>query len=143
MKLWEVAVKDSVEPEIRKKIKRLLKPVLSVHLPGKCQFCGTDTTWTINNKPVCPACHVKYGFVSKDRIPDPCEVCGRQGEWCTEGDPIHSLCYIHRDAWFDWTREPFLPRGYWKLLENERDIAWQKAFAEFIQEMKAKQQPIL
>ena len=102
MKLWEVVVKDSVEPEIQKKIRRLLQPVLSVHMPGKCLFCGTDTTWTINNKPVCPSCHVLYGFVKKDRVPDPCEVCGRQGEWCTEGEPIHSLCYIHRDAWFHW-----------------------------------------
>lgn len=102
MKLWEVVVKDNIEPETQKKIRRLLQPVLSVSRPGKCQFCDTVTTWTINNKPVCPACHVQYGFIKKDIIPDPCEVCGRQGEWCTEGEPIHSLCYIHRDAWFHW-----------------------------------------
>lgn len=81
MKPWEIAVKDNVEPEIRKKIRRILKPYHSVGRPQNCLFCSIDTTWTINDKPVCPKCAVEYGFLDKGWLPDPCEVCGRQGEW--------------------------------------------------------------
>ena len=138
MKLWEVVVKDSVEPEIRKKLKRLLKPVLSVNRPDKCWFCGTDTTWTINDKPVCPACHIKYGFMPKDRVPDPCEVCGKQGEWCTEGDPIHSLCYIHRDAWFRWTSPELGFIDSRKEPEKWHQV-WEEGWNKFIACMKEKE----
>ncbi len=139
MKLWEVVVKDSVEPEIQKKIKRLLKPVRSVGRPQNCLFCATDTTWTINDKPVCPKCAVGYGFLGEQWLLDPCEVCSKQGEWATEGDPQHFLCYIHRDAWFDYSREVPLPRGWDKLPKEEAAAAWEKRFNDFVQEMKDKQ----
>ena len=126
-------------PEVQKKLKRILKPVLSV-LGGRqykpCDLCETETSWTVNNRPVCPKCQVVYNFVKADRIPDACEVCGAQGEWVCGKDDQHSLCCRHRDAWLDWTKEPFLPRGYDKLPEKEKDIAWEKGFALFIQEMK-------
>ena len=136
MKGWQVAVSGKLDFETRRKIRRLLQPVFSVDVPGKCLFCGILTTWTINNKPVCPNCHVKYGFVKKDRVPDPCEVCGTQGEWVCGKDDQHSLCFRHRDAWFDYTREVPLPRGYDRLPEDEKDIAWEKRFSDFVQEMK-------
>lgn len=125
-------------PEIQKKLKRILKPILSVlHRQYKpCYLCGTETSWTVNNNPVCPKCQVEYNFTKADRIPDACEVCECQGEWVCGKNDQHSLCCRHRDAWFTWTREPFLPRGYAKLPEEERNIAWEKAFTTFIQEMK-------
>lgn len=102
MKSFEVVVNAKIEPEIQKVIKHVLKPVHSIGQPEHCFFCDTDTTWTINNKPVCPKCAVQYGFLSKQWLLDPCEVCGKQGEWATEGDPQHFLCYIHRNIWFRW-----------------------------------------
>lgn len=137
MKGWQIAVSGKLDFETRRKIRRLLQPVFSVHVPGKCLFCGMLTTWTINNKSVCPNCHVKYGFVKKDRIPDPCEVCGLQGEWCTEGKPIHSLCYIHRDEWFHWERPELKYIDHKK--EPERwDQVWEEGWSKFISCMKEK-----
>ena len=135
MKLWKVVVKDNIEPDIQKKIRRLLKPVLSVHNPGKCQFCGTDTTWTINRMPACPACQVKYGFIKMDYIPDQCEVCGRQGEWCTNGEPIHSLCYIHRDAWFKW-KNPELDFVNHETQPEKWGQVWEEGWGKFINVQK-------
>ncbi len=136
-KPWEIVVSDKVDVDIQKKIKRLLQPVLSVSRPEKCLFCGTDTTWIINRKPVCPACHVQYGFIKKDRIPDPCEVCGLQGEWCTEGEPIHSLCYIHRDAWFRW-KTPELEFIDHKKQPEKWHQVWEEGWARFIALMKER-----
>lgn len=137
MKLWEIVVSDKVGLEVQKKIKRLLKPVLSVHEPEKCLFCGTKTSWTVNNKTVCPACHVKYGFVPEDRVPDPCEVCGQQGEWCTEGEPIHSLCYVHRDAWFNW-KNPELEFIDHKKQPEKWNQVWEEGWAKFVAFMKER-----
>ena len=126
-------------PEVQKKLKRILKPVLSV-IGGRqykpCGLCGIETSWTINNHPVCPLCSIKYGFLTKAYDYGPCEICSRQGEWLCGKDDQHSLCCRHRDAWFDWTKEPFLLRGYHNLPEEEKDIAWEKGFALFIQEVK-------
>ena len=128
---WEIVVKESVDFDLRRRIKRVLRPTFGIATPGKCAFCSTPTTWTINNSHVCPACSVVYGFMSADRIPDLCEVCGKQGEWCTEGKIVHSLCFTHRDTWFRWTRA-----GQGKLeYEKNPDLweaAWEKNFAEFI-----------
>ena len=136
-KLWEIVVSDKVEPEVRKKLKRLLQPVDSVGQPEKCYFCNTETTWTINRKPVCPACSVLYGFIKEDYLPDPCEVCGKQGEWCTAGEPIHSLCYIHRDAWFHW-KIPFLDYIDLKKQPEKWHQAWEEGWAQFVAFMKEK-----
>jgi len=135
MKSFEIVASDKLDADIQKKIKRLLQPVLSIGQPAKCLFCDTETTWTINNKPVCPACSVKYGFMKNDRIPDPCEVCGRQGEWCTDGDPVHSLCYIHREAWFRWGRPEleFIDR---KKHPEKWSEAWDEGWAKFVAFMK-------
>ena len=131
-------------PEVQKKLKRILKPVLSV-IGGRqykpCGLCGIETSWTINNNPVCPLCSIKYGFLTKAYDYGSCEICSRQGEWLCGKDDQHSLCCRHRDAWFDWTKEPFLPRGYDNLPEKEKDIAWEKGFALFIQEMKEAIKP--
>lgn len=137
----EINVIGVDDPLIRRRLKRIAKPDWGVGniRPRPCLLCGEETSWTVNNHPVCPLCQAKYGFIKRDYLPDPCEVCGAQGEWVCGKDDQHSLCFRHRDAWFDWTREPFLPRGYDKLPENEKDIAWEKAFAEFIQKMKAEQ----
>jgi hypothetical protein len=136
-KPWEVVVQDGIEPEVKKKLKRLLQPVPSVRGPEKCLFCGTMTTWRINNKPVCPACSVKYGFDKADRIPDPCEVCGRQGEWCTEGDPVHSLCYVHRDEWFHWSNPKLNHIDHKKQPEKWHQV-WEEGWAEFVAFMKER-----
>jgi len=132
----EINVKGVDDPLIRRRLKRISKPDLSVGNIRKCLLCGLETSWTVNSQPVCPLCQGKYGFVKKDYLPDPCEVCGAQGEWVCGKNDQHSLCWRHRNAWFVWTKEPFLPRGYHKLPENEKDIAWEKAFATFLQEMK-------
>lgn len=131
-----IGVDDSL---IKRRLKRIAKPDSGVGNIRPCLLCQNETSWTVNNYPVCPLCQARYGFVKKNWLPDACEVCGRQGEWVCGKDDQHSLCHRHRDAWFDWTREPFLPRGYDKLPEDEKDIAWEKAFAEFIQEMKSQQ----
>ena len=137
MKLWEVVVRDSIEQEIRRKIKRLLKPTHSVGRPQNCLFCGVDTTWTINDKPVCPKCAVGYEFLGEQWLLDPCEVCGKQGEWATDGDPQHFLCYIHRDNWLSWdTDRNYLLKGSEKLPEVEKHLVWEKCFNTFIQEAK-------
>ena len=139
-KYWEIVIAPDLDAEVRRKIRRVLKPVTSVAPnPGGCVFCDEKTTWTINNKLVCPRCSAKYGFVNPKWLPDACEVCGQQGEWVCGKDDQHSLCWRHRDAWFSWTREPFLPRGYDKLPESEKHAAWEKSFATFIQEMKTRE----
>ncbi|GAH56941.1 unnamed protein product [marine sediment metagenome] len=136
MKPWEIVVSDKIEPQLRKKVKRLLKPVLSVAgSPAKCELCGTDTTWTVNNRRVCPACNVQYGFTPGYVIPDACEVCGKQGEWCTDGEPIHSLCYIHRDVWFRW-KNPELEFIDHKKQPEKWHQAWEEGWAKFIAFMK-------
>ena len=135
MKLWEIVPSDKLDAEVRKKIKRLLRPVLDVRQPDKCYFCATETTWTINKKHVCPACSVKYGFANDYRIPDPCEVCGRQGEWCTDGHPVHSLCFVHRDGWFHW-KKPELDNIDSKKEPEKWHQAWDEGWARFVACMK-------
>jgi len=130
-------VSDKVAPDIQKKIKKLLKPYRSVGRADKCLFCGVDTTWTLNKKPVCPRCAVRYKFLGEQWLLDPCEVCGKQGEWATEGDPQHFLCYIHRDAWFHWNI-PFLD-----FIDHEKQPekwyqAWEEGWAKFVAFMKEK-----
>ena len=142
MKLWKVVVKDTIAPEIQRKIKRLLQPILEVYQPGKCFFCGTLTTWGISRKNVCPACHVKYGFVSADRIPAACEVCGRQGEWwCAGGKTAHSLCYIHRDAWFHWRRSPELDYINSEREPEKGEKVWEDVWNKFVAFMKERPEP--
>ena len=127
------------EAKLQRKIKLILKPVLGV-IGGrryeKCKLCGAETSWTVNNHPVCPKCCSKYGFAQGYLIPGACEICGAQGEWvCGKADD-HSLCHRHRDAWFDYSKEVPLPRGWDKFPEDEKDAAWDKRFGNFIQEMK-------
>ena len=131
MKLWEVVVSDKVEPEVQKRIKRLLKPTRSVGRPQSCLFCDVDTTWTINDKPVCPKCAVKYKFLTEQWLLDPCEVCGKQGEWATDNDPQHFLCYIHRDKWFHWNRYELDDVGHKKEPVKWRQ-AWEESWARFV-----------
>ncbi|KKK53294.1 hypothetical protein LCGC14_3096230 [marine sediment metagenome] len=131
MKPWKVTVSNKIEPEIQKKFKRLLRPVLSVAgRPEKCRFCETMTTWTINNQHVCPACHVKYEFLKSWRIPDKCEVCAGQGEWCTDNGG-HSLCYLHRNAWHRW-KIPELDFIDHAKQKEEWLQAWEEGWAKFI-----------
>jgi hypothetical protein len=98
-KVWRVEVEHTLEPEVQRMLRRVLKPDLSVAgSPGKCVFCEEKTTWTINKCYVCPRCNAKYGFMREDYLPDPCEVCGAQGEFvCGEHDE-HSLCFRHRQS---------------------------------------------
>lgn len=138
MKSFEIVVSDKVDADIRKQIKRVLKPARSIGNPQKCLFCGTDTTWTINDKPVCPKCAVEYGFLDKGWLPDSCEVCGRQGEWWTEGDSPHFLCYIHRDAWFHWTN-PELRLFDFKTDPEKWDQVWNEGWNKFVAFMKEKE----
>jgi len=135
-KLWEIVSSKSLEPEIQKKIKKLLKPHLSVGRPQNCLFCGTDTSWTINDNPVCPKCAVQYKFLGEQWLLDPCEVCGKQGEWATDGDPQHFLCYIHREEWFHWKR-PALDHIDHKKEPEKWRRAWDEGWAEFVAFMKA------
>lgn len=130
-KLWEIVVSDRVELEIAKKIKRLLRPSRSVGRPQKCLFCEVETSWTLNDKPVCPKCAVKYKFLGEQWLLDPCEVCGRQGEWATEGDPQHFLCYQHRDNWFCWEKSGLRHIDHKKQPE-EWERAWDKEWADFV-----------
>ena len=132
-KLWEIVVSDKVEPEIAKKIKKLLKPYQSVGRVEKCLFCGVDTTWTLNNKNVCPKCSVKYGFLGEQWLLDPCEVCGQQGEWATDGDPQHFLCYRHRDEWLhsNWRNPELSYIDSRKEPEKWRQV-WEEGWAKFI-----------
>ncbi|GAH90697.1 unnamed protein product [marine sediment metagenome] len=129
-------------PEVQKKLKRILKPVLSVlglwqYKP--CALCGTETSWTVNGRPVCPKCSVKYSFIKADRIPDVCEVCGAQGEWSCGKDNQHSLCCRHRDDWHCWNEaRNFLLKDYANLPEDEKDVVWERCFNTFIQEAKQR-----
>ena len=134
-KLWEIVVSDKVEPEIQKKIRRLLLPVRSVGRPQNCLFCGVDTTWTLNNKPVCPKCAVQYKFLGEQWPLDPCEVCGKQGEWATDGDPQHFLCYKHRDDWFNW-KNPELEFIDFRKHPEKWNLAWERGWASFVAFMK-------
>jgi hypothetical protein len=134
-KLWEIVVKDTESPEIRRKLRRILKPVDGVGNSNPCDLCGEKTTWTVNSRPVCPRCCGRYGFVPQDRLPDPCEVCGKQGEWCTQGDPVHSLCFRHREDWFRWKR-PELEFIDSKKEPEKWEKAWNKGWAEFVAFMK-------
>lgn len=134
-KPWEIVVSDKVPADIRRKLRQVLKPVDSVGRRQKCLFCGVDTTWVQNRKPVCPKCSVEHGFLAERYLPGPCEVCGKQGEWCTDGDPQHFLCYQHRDDWFHW-RSPELA-----YLDHEKEPekwhqAWEEGWAKFIALMK-------
>jgi len=138
MKPWEIVIKDNIDPGIRRKIKRILKPVRSIGNPQKCLFCGIDTTWTINHQPVCPKCSVEYGFLGEEWLGGPCEVCGRQSEWWTEGDPQHDLCYIHRDAWFHWTMSE-LGLIDSKVEPEKWHQAWAEGWARFIAAMKERE----
>lgn len=136
-KLWEVIVSDKVGADVQKKIKRLLQPFSSVGQPEVCLFCDTKTTWTINNKPLCPACSVKYGFAKSDRVPDPCEICGQQGEWCTAGEPVHSLCFVHRDEWLHWKIPELVHIDLGKQPEKWHRV-WGEGWARFVACMKEK-----
>jgi len=141
MKQWEILVNNKLDSEIQKKIKRLFRPIRSVGRPQNCLFCNIDTTWTINDQPVCPKCAVEYKLLGKQWLLDPCEVCGRQGEWASDSDTQHFLCYIHRDQWF-----------HWKIPELEfidirkKPVNWRRAweggwsrFIAFMKEIEAKE----
>ena len=139
MKLWEVVVSDKLPTEVQKKIKRLLRPGMGVshYGPKKCLFCGELTTWTTNDKPVCPKCSVQYGFRSDLWLLPPCEVCGKQGEWGTDNrnPPQHFLCYVHRDAWFHWE----IPQLHYINGQKEPEKwqeAWNEGWSRFITYMK-------
>ena len=136
MKYWVISANDKLEPELKRKLRRLLKPILSVGRPGKCEFCGMMTTWIINKRLVCPACHVKYGFLPQWKLPDKCEVCDGQGEWCPQGDPQHSLCYIHRDKWHHW-EIPELKFIDSRKQPEKWNQAWEAGWAKFVSFMKA------
>ncbi len=94
MKPWKIVVSDKIDPELQKKIERVLKPTRDVGRPQKCLFCGVETTWTINDRPVCPKCCVGYGFLDKGWLPGPCEVFNPfQGF----GAELHSLNILFAD----------------------------------------------
>lgn len=135
----EINVIGVDDPLIKRRLKRIAKPGLRVGHIRTCLLCQKETSWTVNNYPVCPLCQAKYSFIKRDYLPDACEVCNAQGEWLCGNKDQHSLCFHHRDAWFEWTRQPFLPHEYDKLPEDQYHVAWKKAFAAFIQEMKDKQ----
>ncbi|MBA7676643.1 hypothetical protein ES703_84887 [subsurface metagenome] len=135
-KLWEIVVSDKVAADIPKKIVQVLKPTLSVGRPQKCLFCGVDTTWTLNTKPVCPMCSVRYSFLGEQWLLDPCEVCGKQGEWATDA-PQHFLCYQHRDAWFKW-KTPELEFIDSKKEQEKWRQAWEEGWSRFVAFMKEK-----
>lgn len=136
-KLWVIVVYDIAGPETQRKLRRILKPVDGVGNSLPCDLCGRVTTWTINSRPVCPGCSVKYGFVAADRVPDPCEICGEPGEWCTEGDPVHSLCYRHRDDWFHW-KIPELDFVDSKKQPEKWKKVWEEGWSKFVAFMKEK-----
>jgi len=135
----EIKVIGVDDPLIKRRLKRVAKPDLGVGHIRPCLLCGKETSWTVNKHPVCPLCQAKYGFIKKDWLPDPCEVCGAQGEWVCGDEDQHSLCHRHRDAWYDYTKEVPLPRGWDKLPEEEKGATWEKRFNDFVQEMKDKQ----
>ena len=134
-RLWEVVVSDKVVADIQKKIKKVLKPTMSVGRVQKCLFCDVDTTWILNRTPVCPKCAVEYEFLGERWLLDPCEVCGKQGEWATDGDPQHFLCYQHRDEWLHW------PKPYLACISSQKEpekwrLAWDEGWARFVALMK-------
>jgi len=132
----EINVIGVDDPLIRRRLKRISKPDLGVGNIRKCLLCGVETSWTVNSQPVCPLCQGKYGFVKKDWLPDPCEVCGEQGEWVCGSNDEHSLCHRHRDAWFQWTRQPNLFPGRDKMSDAEWHEAWERVWSRFVREMK-------
>lgn len=136
-KPWEIVVSDEIEPEVAKKIKKVLRPDQSVGHPQKCLFCDVMTSWTLNRRPVCPKCAVKYKFLGEQWLLDPCEVCGRQGEWATDGEPQHFLCYIHREDWFHWGRQELDHIDSRKEPEKWRQ-AWEESWARFVAFMKER-----
>ena len=141
-KVWDIVVSDKLPVETQKKIKKLLRPSshpgISHYGPQKCLFCGELTTWTINDKPVCPKCAVGYKFLSELWLLDPCEVCGKQGEWGTDNrnPPQHFLCYYHRDEWFHWS----IPEL--RLIDSKKEPekwhqVWDEGWARFVEHEKA------
>jgi hypothetical protein len=139
VRLWDIVISDKVPPDVQKKIKKVLRTQHSVGRPQKCSFCGTDTTWTVNNMPVCPKCAVEYKFLGEQWLLDPCEVCGRQGEWATDNrnEVQHFLCFIHRDAWFHWNRYELDDLDMKKEPDKWRK-AWDATWARFVARMKEK-----
>ena len=137
--VWEVTVVESLGPELKRKIRRILKPYLNVSQRyGNCELCGGETSWLLNNHLVCPLCSVKYDFVKETFLPDACEVCGYQGEWVCGAQGEHSLCHRHRDAWGKWKKRDVLLEGYHKLPPAERGFLWDQCFNTFVEEMKAE-----
>ncbi|MBA7528555.1 hypothetical protein ES705_20742 [subsurface metagenome] len=131
MQLWQVVIDGKVDTVLTKKLKKVLRTVHSVGRVQDCLFCGVDTTWTINDKPVCPKCAVGYGFLGKQWLLDPCEVCGKQGEWATEGDPQHFLCHYHRDDWFHW-KNPELDFINHKNQPEKWHQVWEEGWNKFV-----------
>lgn len=130
------------EAKLQRKIKRILKPVLSVaghHRYGKCELCGIETSWQINGHFVCPVCCLAQGFVGKEYDYGSCEICGKTGEWVCGEEDQYSLCHRHRDAWLDWKKRDFiLGIDFHELPEAEKDALWDKCFNTFVQEAKAE-----
>jgi len=135
MENWKIIVSDKVEPEVQKKLKRVLKPTHDIGRPQECLFCGVETVWVVNGRPVCLVCAVAYEFLSKGWAASPCEVCDRPGEWWTDGDPQHFLCHIHRDAWFHWTK-PELGLIDSKVEPEKWHQAWTESWNRFVATMK-------
>lgn len=140
-KLWEVIASDKLPVEVRTKIKRLLCPSKGVshYGPQKCLFCEELTTWTTNDKPVCPKCAVQYGFRDKSWLLPPCEVCGKQSEWGTDNrdPPQYFLCYRHRDEWFGW-EVPELDHIDRRKEPQKWRQAWDSGWARFVTFMKER-----
>lgn len=136
-KLWVITFSGELAPDIQKKIRRVIKAHHSIGRPQNCLFCGTETTWTINDEPVCPKCAVKYKFLGEQWLLDPCEVCGRQGEWATDGDPQHFLCHIHLNDWFKW-KIPELDYIDSKRQPDKWHQAWGEGWSKFINFEKEK-----
>lgn len=129
----EIKITGVDDPLIRRRLKYISKPDTSVGNVRPCLLCSTKTSWTVNKYPVCPSCQGKYGFCKKEWLPDPCVVCGAQGEFvCGEHDQL-SLCYLHRDAWFNYSK--IFPQD---VPDEKWAEVWDRTFAEFVQVMKAR-----
>lgn len=138
-KPWKMDIDSKVEPLAKKMLQKVLRPVLGIASDGKkCLFCEEETSWTINEHHVCPRCTANYGFVKKDRLPDPCDVCGGQGEFVMGDDCQHSLCWRHRQAWFDWCKQPNLFPDLKSMPKKEWHKAWEEIYARFIKEAKGE-----
>jgi hypothetical protein len=138
-KPWKIEFDKSLEPDVQKKLRKVLKPDLSVaQRPGKCIFCEYETTWTIGRQYVCPKCTGKFGFINPDYLPGPCEVCGGQGEWVAGRNDEHALCWRHRDEWFEFTKQPRLFPDQKKVGQAEWDKAWEAVWARFIKEAQSE-----